>query len=181
MNIYQIAAVITGQPPGKLYGVVSGLLAANGRFVTIYGKTFTAIKSAPWPTGSGVYVVRDLNAGSILYIGKTGKLIGIHGAPVIVNRGALCKRISRWHPYCYQSAGQYKHNFEYGPNFGVNDIQKQPYSRRYMFHTHLSFIETDCLSTAGIEQDLSPAYLEALLLQNYVSINGALPAGNKEL
>ena len=182
MTISQLAAILAPLTTGQHYAGITALFEANNRFVSISANSAALLKSQPWPAGSGVYVVRQQNqeGNTILYIGKTGKLMGVDGAPAIMNGGSLVQRLQRWTPYCFQSAGQYADHFEYGPNFGVNDIPKQPFAVRYRIHVPLVQITTDCFSTAGIEHQLSPALLEALLLQDYVSCCGALPPGNQE-
>ena len=180
MTINQLAATLTTAVPDTYYAAITDLFKAANRFVSIAGQTVANLEQAAWPTGSGVYVVRKHTTGDVLYIGKTGKLKGVDGARAIMNRGSLVQRLERWTPYCFQSAGQYANHFEYGPNFGVNDIPQQPFAVRYRIHVPLGQITTDCFSTAGIEHQLSPALLEALLLQDYVSRSGALPPGNQE-
>ena len=180
MTINQLAVTLAPVVPAKHYAAITDLFQVANRFVSIAGPTVANLNQAAWPTGSGVYVVRKHTTGEVLYIGKTGKLKGVDGAPAIMNGGSLVQRLQRWTPYCFQSAGPYADHFEYGPNFGVNDISKQPFAVRYRIHVPLVQITTDCFSTAGIEHQLSPALLEALLLQDYVSRYGALPPGNQE-
>lgn len=181
MTITQVAKELAGLPPAQHYAAVKDMFLRNNRFVSITGETVALLKDVPWPPGSGVYVVRDLpEDGNILYIGKTGKLTGIDGARAGVNGGALIQRLQRWTPYCFQTAGPFSDHFEYGPKYGVNVIREKPYPDRYRFHVQLKQIAIDCFSTAGIEQQLSPAFLEALLLQDHVSRQGRLPTGNQE-
>jgi hypothetical protein len=157
---------------------------SNQRLVSIEGNRFEDLNKANWPKGSGVYVIRQRghhDLGSILYIGKTGKLKSTDNGTIKMNSGSLKQRLKRWTPYCFQSQGCYKDHFEYGPNFSVNLLKKQPMEGRYRERIPFKEIEIVCFSTAGIELQISPALLESLLLSNYVVNEGKLPPVNQEL
>jgi hypothetical protein len=163
---------------------IEGVFSTNNRLSLIVGDSFDDLKAADWPKGSGVYVVRcrgNDTPSTILYIGKTGKLKAAAAGEVSLNSGSLEKRLQRCTPYCFQSKGPYENHFEYGPNFGVNQIPKEPYEDRYKKHLPLAEIEVVTFSTAGIETEVSPAFLETLLLTAYVANEGCLPPANQEL
>lgn len=137
-----------------------------------------------WPEGSGVYLIwRAPAAGArqLLYIGKAGKYRRLEPEQVELNGGNLAARLGRWTPYCFQQEGPFAGHFEYGPNFGVNQLLQMPYVERYQHHVPAAEIEVECFCLAGWEQNLSPALLEAHLLQEYLIEHGDLPVANNEL
>jgi hypothetical protein len=137
-----------------------------------------------WPQGPGVYCIwRTPSNGprQLLYIGKAGKFKRTGDAPVQLNDGCLASRLQRWTPYCFQSQGRYAAHFEYGPNGSVNEIPKMDYEARYREHIPASEIQVECFVLSGWEQQLSPALLETLLMQDYLQSHGDLPVANNEL
>lgn len=136
-----------------------------------------------WPQGFGVYLVWRAQPESpreLLYIGKAGKYRRVYNNAVEINGGNLAHRLGRWTPYCFQREGPYAGHFEYGPNFGVNQLRQMPHNERYLNHVPAEEIEVECFCLAGWEQNLSPALLEAVLLQAYLAENGDLPPANNE-
>jgi hypothetical protein len=167
-----------------LHSALEGLFSANNRLSLIVGDSFGDLKRACWPKGSGVYIVRRRNNETptgIIYIGKAGKFKAPKSGEVELNNGSLEKRLQRFTPYCFQHTGPYENHFEYGPNFGVDKITKQPHEERYQSHLPLDDVEVVTFSTAGIETEVSPAFLESLLLTAYIANEGCLPPANQEL
>lgn len=184
MTLQNIITTLASVSPNQVFEQVTSAFVSANRFHRIAADSFEKLKKEPWPKSNGAYVVR--RAGSegmdgVLYIGKTGKLQPTNEGGVIANSGKLIGRLSRWTPYCFQSEGPFANHFEYGPNYGVNEIPKQPHADRYRHHISLAQVWTDCFATSGIEQEVSPAFLETLLLQAYVCGKAALPPANQEL
>lgn len=137
-----------------------------------------------WPNGAGVYLIWQCHPDAnrrLLYIGKAGKFQRRSESETELNGGNLAKRLERWTPYCFQQEGQYGYYFEYGPNASVNEILKLQTEQRYRHHVLAEEIEVECLCLQEWERKLSPALLEALLLQDYMCANGYLPIANNEL
>jgi hypothetical protein len=154
----------------------------KGRLVILLGKQ--AWSKDQWPVGSGVYLIwRRLHANErqLLYIGKAGKYCRKGAETAKLNGGTLAMRLVRWTPYCFQCEGPYAGHFEYGPLSGVNTLLKMPHSERYQHHVSAEEIEVECFCLAGMEVSLSPALLEANLLQEYLVARGDLPVANNEL
>lgn len=155
---------------------------AAGRLVKLIGQE--AWSKNQWPDGCGVYLIWRVpaeGARQLLYIGKAGKYRRLDPEQVELNGGNLAARLGRWTPYCFQQEGPYAGHFEYGPNFGVNQLLQMPYEERYHHHVPAAEIEVECFCLAGWEQNLSPALLEAHLLQEYLIEHGDLPVANNEL
>ena len=95
--------------------------------------------------------------------------------------GSLRGRLHRWTPYSFQKEGPFVDCFEYGPNFPVNELKKQGYPERYQKRVPIAEIKIECLSTGGIEKQVAPAFVETLLLANFVASLGYLPPANQEL
>ena len=137
-----------------------------------------------WPDGGGVYLIWRMpteGARQLLYIGKAGKYCRTNPGAATMNGGDFAERLGRWTPYCFQRKGLYAKHFEYGPNFGVNQLLQMLYEERYQHHVPAAEIEVECFRLAGWEQNLSPALLEANLLQEYLMEHGDLPVANNEL
>jgi hypothetical protein len=136
-----------------------------------------------WPAGSGVYVVWKLDpAGdTVLYIGKTGEFKRDKNGDLRFGGGTLAQRYLRWHPYSFTTAGPHANHFEYGPKASVNALKKLPEEGRYKCHIPYAVIAVDCYVTDGIERDVSPSFLEVLLMQMYVAQHGTLPPANNAL
>ena len=185
MTLTQLTKAISSTDLPRQHLAVVELFKQCGRYASMRHSSYADLKRAPWPKGGGVYIVRQdtkEEAGKVIYIGKTGKLCGKDGQNVSMNGGEFSKRILRTTPYCYQGSGTYADYFEYGPNFkGVKPAIIGDSSKRYRFHIPLANITTECLSIAGIEREICPAPLEALLLQIYIAQYSALPPANQEL
>lgn len=184
MKLQDVFDVIGQTCVADLHSAVEGLFSANNRLSMILGDSFSDFKKADWPKGSGVYVVRlrsNAAPSGILYIGKTGKFKATAPGKVELNSGSLEQRLQRSTPYCFQRKGPYENHFEYGPNFGVNQITKESHKARYQQHLPLGEIEVVTFSTAGIETEISPAFLESLLLTAYLANEDSLPPANQEL
>jgi hypothetical protein len=163
---------------------IIGCFREKGRHTEIAAQTYDELRSAPWPAGSGAYIVSmrsDESMNGILYIGKTGKLKGSSNGDISMGSGSLRGRLHRWTPYCFQKEGPFASCFEYGPNFSVNELKKQEYAERYQKRVPFSELKIECLSTSGIEKQVAPALVEGLLLANFVASLGRLPLANQEL
>lgn len=155
-------------------------LRQAGRFCRIESTTALGVAAA-WPTGFGVYVVRKANVESvlesILYIGMTGKITRREGVTVPGGTG-FAGRINRYTPYCYTSDGPFCDYFEFGPKASGDGILNMPPEDRYEHRFPLSETVTDCFLLTGIEKEVSPSFLEAILLQLYFRQTETLPIGN---
>ena len=63
----------------------------------------------------------------------------------------------------------------------MNEILQKDYEPRYDVHIPSSEIEVECFVLSGWEQQLSPALLETLLIQDHLKSHGDLPVANNEL
>lgn len=134
-----------------------------------------------WPAGRGVYVVRQISTGdSILYIGMTGRFKRNGDESVTMRGGVLADREARWHPYSFTKEGPYQNYFEYGPNYSVNVLLTKAAEGRYRHHVPFVDIVVDCFVTDGVEREVSPAFLETLILQMYMREFGTLPPANNQ-
>lgn len=162
------------------YERLVAVLSRSGRFSRIAVPTARDVATA-WPSGRGVYVVRWARASSflesILYIGMTGKLTkkeqGIESSG-----SGFAGRIDRYTPYCYSSTGRFSDHFEFGPMAAGDSVLELPRERRYEHHVPLSETITDCFLLHGVEREVAPSFLEAILLQMYFRQMATLPAGN---
>jgi hypothetical protein len=134
-----------------------------------------------WPAGRGVYVIRQISTGdSIVYIGMAGRFKRNDDQSVTMQGGVLASRVFRWHPYSFTTTGPYEDHFEYGPNYSVNFLRANPESSRYRHQIPFSDIVVDCFVTDGIEEEVSPAFLESLILQMYIRVFRTLPPANNQ-
>jgi hypothetical protein len=153
-----------------------------GRFKEVEGAA--TLNKTSWPKGKGVYIVWESPKSipdSLVYVGSTGKFKQKETSELKLNDGCLSKRPERWHPYCFQSQGLNAGHFEYDPMFGVNVIKKKDHKERYRRQIPLASIKVGCFELSGIERHVSPALLEALILQNHVAIHNRLPPANNQL
>jgi hypothetical protein len=164
------------------YGCLQSHFEGLKRFQEIQGP-YTLNKKL-WPKGTGVYVVwksSESDPDSIVYVGSTGKFKQKETFEPKLNGGCLSKRPGRSHPYCFQSQGLNSGFFEYDPMFRVNVIKKKDHKERYRCKIPLARIKVGCFDLSGIERHISPALLEALILQNHVAIHNRLPPANNQL
>lgn len=156
---------------------VTGLFSRKNRFFR-----YQPGGTQAWPAGRGVYVIRQISTGdSIVYIGMTGRFKRNNDNSVTMQGGVLAKRELRWHPYSFTTKGTYKEHFEFGPNYSVNILQSKPEESRYRCRIPFSDIIIECYLTDGIEEEVSPAFLETLLLQIYMRMFRTLPPANNQL
>jgi hypothetical protein len=170
---------------------LSRLCAAAGDFDRVRGVFSDANRlhryrpggNQSWPAGRGVYVIwkLDPSGDTIVYIGKVGEFKRDANGVVRFGGGTLAQRFSRWHPYSFTTTGPFANHFEYGPNESVNELRNLPEAGRYKFHLHFDVIAVDCYVTDGIEREISPSFLEVMLLQMYMAQHGALPPANNAL
>jgi hypothetical protein len=151
------------------------------RFHAVHADTRTALAKL-LPRGVGAYVVRDLriqpNSASIIYIGMVGTL-KMEGGILGPTGGGFPARLQRNTPYCYSSEGPYANHFEFGPTAVGDAITRVRPEDRYESRYPLSQIVTDCFVLTDNEQTVAPAFLEAFLLQRYLSLKGQLPPANQ--
>jgi hypothetical protein len=94
------------------------------------------------------------------------------------NQG-LHHRSQRFHPYCFTNEGAYANYFEFGPNFGVNEILSKLEQERYSKREALRSLRIDCF-TVSREGKAAPAALESMLLQMYLEQFSVLPPANNK-
>jgi hypothetical protein len=135
-----------------------------------------------WPNGIGVYVVRAREGMDVVYIGMTGKVqrMAPDSVKLEIKKNGFKNRSKRWHPYCFSEKGRYENHFEFGPNFGVNELKKQDEEVRYKYHLPISGLVIDCFSLDE-QSAMAPTFLESLILQVYFTSNGTLPVANNIL
>jgi hypothetical protein len=161
----------------NFYNQLQETLTADHRFVSLVG--LDAWNPLNWPNCPGVYAVWKTQGNKklkLLYVG----MCGLHFNNGGLNGGILRARLTRWHPYCFQTAGPFINHFEYEPLAGVNQLLALPPANRYGQHIPASEIIVDCFTLAGLTNRLAPLLLESLILQNYLSINGNLPPANNQ-
>jgi hypothetical protein len=156
---------------------IRGLFSERNRFYR-----YRPGANEKWPLGRGVYVIWQNQPGgdAMIYIGKTGGYGRDDQGAVIYGGGTFAQRASRWHPYSFTRKGVCAGHFEYAPNASVNTIRKLPEAERYQKQLPFSSITVDCYLTDGIEHQVSPSFLEALLLQTYLARFNSLPVANNE-
>jgi len=179
LSLSALLTSVSSAAPNAQFAAVEAYFNGQGRLFVVHAAMAISLR---FPLGTGVYVVRKrtyAGLGDIVYIGKAGKLQNAR-CRFQMNCGKLPNRLPRWHPYCYQIAGPYANHFEFGPNFGVNELKRQPFPGRYKQHVPLRDLETACFVTDREEQEIAPAFLEGLLLQFIIREVGNLPPGNNE-
>ncbi len=168
-------------PSAIPYEAIKGYFQSVGRYRVLAGSQAWNLQQ--WPQGPGVYCIwRTPSNGprQLLYIGKAGKFKRTGDATVQLNDGCLTSRLQRWTPYCFQTQGPYAEQFEYGPNGSVNEIPQMDHEARYREHIQSSEIQVECFVLSAWEQQLSPALLETLLIQDHLKTHGDLPVANNE-
>jgi hypothetical protein len=161
----------------NFYNELEVVMTADHRFVSLVG--VNAWNSVIWPNSPGVYAVWKIQGNSkkeLLYVGLCGK----HYSNGEINGGILPARLTRWHPYCFQTAGPFINHFEYEPLANVNQLLRLPYADRYAQHIPASEIIVDCFKLVGLTHRIAPVLLESLILQNHLSLNGSLPPANNQ-
>lgn len=150
-----------------------------GRLHEISGSSCSQLD---WPDGIGVYVIRKLNFEDIIYVGMTGKVKRTQEGQVLLEdkKNGFKSRRSRWYPYCFTEEGIFKDHFEFGPNFGVNELKNEPKAQRYKYHIPFDEIAVDCF-ILGNESKCTPTFLEGFILQNYFFQKETLPMANNIL
>ena len=135
-----------------------------------------------WPNGIGVYVVRAREGMDVVYIGMTGKVqrMAPDSVKLEIKKNGFKNRSKRWHPYCFSEKGRYENHFEFGPNFGVNELKKQGEEVRYKYHLPITDLTVDCFSLDE-KTAMAPTFLESFILQVYFSSKGTLPVANNVL
>jgi hypothetical protein len=109
----------------------------------------------------------------------TGKMArGEEG--VVPGGSGFAGRLGRHTPYAYTAKGTYCDHFEFGPNAAGDKVLGLPPEGRYRHRFPLREIVTDCFLLTGIEREIAPSFLEAMLLQIYFRQMAALPLGNNE-
>jgi hypothetical protein len=169
--------VFTGILDENFYNQLQVTLTADHRFVSLIG--LDAWNPLNWPNSPGVYAVWKTQGNKklkLLYVGMCGMHFNNGG----LGGGILRARLTRWHPYCFQTAGPFVNHFEYEPLAGVNQLLALPPAGRYGQHIPASEIIVDCFTLAGLTHRVAPVLLESLILQNCLSINGNLPPANNQ-
>ena len=179
-----------GQADQDFYKILFNSFAEKNRVQVVHGEQCANLA---FPRGIGVYVVRRClqehlrnqnalatpDSSQILYIGLAGRIQrNDHGDGYSVGGGGLQSRLNRWHPYCFTTQGPFANYFEYGPNAGVNQLLRTDAEHRYRVHIPIGEIAVDCFRLEGAERNCSPAFLEGLLLQCFLTAHGRLPNGN---
>lgn len=161
----------------SFYNELQVTMTADNRFVSLVG--LGAWNPLNWPNGPGVYAVWKSKGNTnkeLLYVGMCGKYYN-NGA---LNGGNLPARLTRWHPYCFQTLGAFVNHFEYAPLASVNQLPNLPHTIRYGQHIPANEITVDCFKLNGLTRRLAPVLLESLILQNYLFIKGILPPANNQ-
>lgn len=163
----------------EFYGEILRKFRSWGRLQEIRGKCY---KTLGWPEGIGVYLIRKVSDGEVVYVGMTGKIIRSPDGEVELKdkKDGFKKRSQRYTPYCFTESGAFKDHFEYGPNFKGDDFKKKLEKDRYKKHIPIRDLSVDCF-VLGKGSTIAPAFLESLVLQAYFTHKGTLPDGNNQL
>jgi hypothetical protein len=111
----------------------------------------------------------------------TGKVQGQDGAAAVLGGGRLPERVRRWTPYVFQTKGTYRNRWECGPNFKNPGRRPSVQDENYRHHFPLNSIVVESIDLRTAWREISPTFLEALLVQSYLSETGSLPLGNQVL
>jgi hypothetical protein len=183
ISLKALLDVLSGEMQERFTAIRDYFEAAK-RLVRVEVRTVADFNGNPSLNGPGVYVVYHNveDPAKVLYIGKSGKWRRPpEDGSVVMNNGRLADRTERWTPYVYQKVGDYANHFEYGPNFPSNGEKPPTNPANYRKHVPLAEIVTHCFLLAGMEREVSPAFLETLLMQIFLQANGDLPPANREL
>jgi hypothetical protein len=172
---------LANYPSTSMLELVVEHFKALGCVVELTGSNVSDFGRRRWPNAPGVYVVRTIADRKVLYIGMTGKLSGKDSSPVELRNGRLSHRAGRWTPYVFQAKGTYSGYWECGPNF-KNNTQRPPETsdNSYRHHFPLESILVQCFDLSNHWREVSPSFLEALLLQAHLLEIGTLPLGNQD-
>lgn len=150
----------------------------RGSLAVLDGKS-CSFKAKSWPKVPGVYVVRKIGSGDIIYIGMTGALTRNSSGEIGLGGGILSKRAARWDPYFFNhDPGVLA--FEYGPNFAPRNKKPKPSKSNYLEKFSFSEISIDCYCLGQAGAVIAPAFLESLMLQSFISENKFLPPANNK-
>jgi hypothetical protein len=178
IQLIDIAKILTSNSDEEFYPSVKKYFAEKKRLEVVTGPKAKDLK---WPAGPGVYVVSHKKEG-VIYVGLTGKLTSPgNGKKPVFNGGRFSKRLSRTHPYCFQTEGEFADHFEFGCSFTVEKVRAAPLRDRYRTRYPLSEISTECFCLESAEKEVTPSFLEKLLLQTFFKKHERLPEANNEL
>ena len=157
---------------------IVGYFRDNDKLVTLVGNSFT---KKNWPKSCGVYVVRLNSSNEVLYVGMCGKVRGEDGQVAYMNNSIFGDRVGRWTPYVFQREGPHADHWECGPTF--KSSTKKPAINATNYRQKFPFIDIkiECICLDSDWKQLTPTFVETLLLQVYLSKNSRLPLGNNEL
>ena len=141
-------------------------------------------EALPWPEGQGVYTVwlkeNGLTSPMLVYVGMTGKFGNANGYAVLSdNLNGFRRRLTRTHPYSFTSIGLFADHFEFGPLFSLKKMAGAPFEARYIHRYPIRDLEIHCF-VAEPDFKIAPAFVEALILQHYISSQGRMPEANNK-
>jgi len=128
-----------------------------------------------------VYIVSKKDDEQVLYIGMCGKIWAEPDGPAKLNNSRFPDRVGRWTPYAFQRKGPHSGYWECGPLFKNENRPPVTSSGNYRDKFHLSTIRVEFYCLHDDWMEISPTFLEGLLLQAHLSKFGRLPLGNREL
>jgi hypothetical protein len=109
--------------------------------------------------------------------GQFGHANGV--ASLFEDPKGFLKRAGRYHPYSFTRKGPFSEHFAFDPLFPLSKIGAAPPEARYNRRLPISSLSIDCFETKPAHK-IAPAFLEALILQQYISSEGRLPEANNK-
>jgi hypothetical protein len=179
MNLDQLFAC-TRSSFREFYAELRRCFEAVDRFHVVEADNCSKL---PWPIGQGVYAIwqgSGRTASSLVYVGMTGKMSNANGRTELPDKPkGFRARAERTNPYSFTSKGPFENHFEFGPRFSSKSFGTTPLDSRYDRRLPIGAITIHCFVIESSFK-IAPAFLEALILQHYISSEGRLPEANNK-
>jgi hypothetical protein len=179
MNLDQLFAC-SRSTFGDFYDELRRCFKAVDRFYVVEADNCSKL---PWPIGQGVYAIWQScshAASSLVYVGMTGKMGNANGRTELPDKPrGFRARAERTNPYSFTSKGPFENHFEFGPRFSQKSFGATSLDSRYDRRLPIGAISIHCF-VIDPSFKIAPAFLEALILQQYISSEGRLPEANNK-